>query len=175
MILSLQTDLYLCLFYFSCKSPLNDLDVADEADPTWKIQAISSDSSYHRAITFEKAKEKLRDQRRDGYLTRYSKNRKQFTLTVYKRSNDEDEEMEAEVFTNFNILMTREGDCIKFEISGTEKKLDSLVDMFTFYKYTALNPLVHGIGEECVYPQHLNEQKSESIHGRPGVSFSWDV
>ena len=120
----------------------------------WKIEEISKHPSYHGAITTTKAKQRLKGQRKNCYLTRYSEERREFVLSVYE-GKENDHETESEVFRNFDISIMKEGNEISYEVSETEKKFKTVAELLEYYKRSHLTPSVKSIGMECVEDSKL--------------------
>lgn len=76
------------------------------------------------------------------YLTRYSESREEHTLSVLRRREDED------IFQNFDIVIEQDRDSTSYEISGSEKKFSTIVELLDFYKDNPLNHSIDGIGDE---------------------------
>ena len=119
---------------------------------SWKIEGISKHPSYHGVVNSTKAMQRLKSFGGNCYLTRYSEERKEFTLSVYKPKEEDHEgkETESELFKNFNIFITKQEDEISYEVSGTDKTFKSIAELLNHYKGSHLTPHIQSIGVERV-------------------------
>ena len=124
--------------------------VPGKAIPHMTLQVMEATPSFHGAISSWEAENRLRKNRGNCYLTRYSDRRGEFVLSIYKKDKEEDQGTESEVFHNFNISITKAGDDTSHEVSGTEKKFKIMTEMLDYYKDAYIAPHIDCIGEECV-------------------------
>lgn len=110
---------------------------------------ISSHPSYHGDITGSEAKEKLMEHGATCYLTRYSRVREDYILSVLTNTRSEDE------LTIHNFTISIEGH--RYEIDGTEYPFDSIHDLLKFYEHTPVSHKVSHIGAPCIKESSLSE------------------
>ena len=115
--------------------------------------------SYHEGITGAEAERRLKRLRMNSYLTRYSKKRKTYVLTVYKLQAPED------VITHFKIDI-KNG---KYNINGKTKTFNDIRKLLEYYERNRLDPAVSTIGEKHTlkdFYQREKEEKEESERKR---------
>lgn len=112
-----------------------------EAIPAWKLRDISKHASYHHTMSEEKAEEKLVEQNKTCYLTRYCATSKEFLLSVYKKG-------EEHLFANFEINIEKSDGRTTYEIFGAEEKFNSIAEMLNRYKKDIIDPEIGTIGDE---------------------------
>lgn len=125
-------------------APHRSISNEDVAVPAWKIRKISKHPSYHGAIDRKRAEYKLSRRNSNCYLTRYSEDKDQHTLSIRRRKEEE------WIFRNFDIVTTRNDGHVTYEIQGTEEKFDDITDLLSFYKENSLDHHIDAIGEELM-------------------------
>lgn len=114
-------------------------DEFDVAVPTWELDELSTHPSYHGTMDRDSADTKLREQDSSCYLTRYSRTRKVYVLSVIKRKRLSDSGM----VKHFKLKIEKQRDRASFEIHGAQRKFNCIAKMLDFYQQTHLN---HDIG-----------------------------
>lgn len=160
------------VFFLSCRSAPDHAiqkDMDSEADniPNM-LQAdawgITSHPSYHGEMTSTDAKAILRGQRRDCYLTRRSKTRGVFALSVARRKTDE-----TLLIESFDINITRQDGSTACEIKGTENEFTEISEMLNYYQTRPINREIDGIGE-CLLAKHNMGTESKHCKDYPSIS-----
>lgn len=112
--------------------------------PTGVIKVFFDDSSYHGAIKGVEAEKRLKERGGNCCLTRFSKARSVYVLSVY-RGDDENPQ-----FAHFDILI-HVGDGIweetEYEIVGTEQRFRCIYEMLDYYYEVPLNHQINGVGD----------------------------
>ena len=109
-------------------------------------------SSYHNAITGDEAIRRLRNSGLPHcYLTRYSKTKQKYVLTVYQKQRPEDVE------EHFPIAI-RSG---KHKIEGKIEEFENIGGMLKHYESKRINPSLPDIGQ--VYALDLYNTRQRCI------------
>lgn len=104
-----------------------------EAEPTWKMTGIKEHPSYHGPINGVEAETKLKEKGGNHYLTRYSRARDHYCLTVARNGE----------YAHFDIIITSSHDEQNvYEIDGSEMQSKSIFSLLEYYR---INPLTHSI------------------------------
>lgn len=136
-----------------------------KAVPEQKIREFSNHPNFHGAIDANEAESLLRKQNINScYLLRYSESRDEYTLSVLRNKKDK------YVFHNFDIYIEQEEDRATYEISGSEKKFNSIAELIDFFKENPLNHSIDriGYGIESEKTMSTNKQWSLVDTGSPG-------
>ena len=112
------------------------------AFPTRKIQGIGTHPSFHGVMTAEEAEKVLKKHSATCFLTRYSKDKSCFRLSVITKK----------VIQHFSILMEER----IYEVKGAEMKFDDIHELLSFYENTPLTFEVMGIGK-CVLREDADQ------------------
>lgn len=111
----------------------------EEAACDSKLNGIVEHPSYHGTMRTKEAEIKLRQHGGDCYLTRFSKSKNVYVLTVFKS--------EEELCQNFQIDFKVKNDYNMYEILGTQKEFDDFFVLLDFYKSFPLSHNISTIGE----------------------------
>ena len=113
------------------------------AVPTWELDELSTHPSYHGTMDRISAETKLREQDGSCYITRYSRTRKVYVLSVIKRKRPSS----SGTVKHFKLKIEKQKDRASFEIHGAQRKFNSIAKMLDFYQQTHLNHDIGTIGK----------------------------
>ena len=122
--------------------------------PTIPLKGISDHPSYHGAITWAKAELKLKDHGGNCYLTRHSKDRKVYVISVMREGADDEED----IFQHLNLIITDDTYCA-YEIEGAGIQFNNIFELLCFYQEAPVNHKISSIGE-CVECKHHRSRSS---------------
>lgn len=102
--------------------------------------------SFHGPLNKTESEAKLKEHGGDCFLTRYSKAKKAYQLSVINRGK----KRSTAKIEEYHIIFNDE-DC-EFQIQGKEEVFDSIDDLLEFYQKTPISQTTASIGEplECL-------------------------
>lgn len=130
----------------------------DGGAPMWEVQEMRQHPSYHGNMTGTEAELRLEQHSRNGYLTRYSKYKKLFKLSVIRKVKEDDF-----IITHFTLIITRKGSSLvcSYKLEGTRKTFTNVSELLEYYKNTPLTHEIDGIGD-CIQPNVALSAKHHS-------------
>ena len=93
--------------------------------------------SYHGPMTGADAESRLQEHGGNYYLTRYSRARDQYSLTVARNG----------VCAHFDLIITHSGIYNEYEIDGSEMQSKDIFSLLDYYKSNPLSHTINGIGD----------------------------
>ena len=107
-------------------------------------------SSYHQSIPGVEAERRLKSFGRHSYLTRYSKARENYMLTVFERRPPEHE------VQHFKIIIQDDG---KHRIEGKEKTFADIEELLEHYENNRIDPSFRTIGQNYTEEEYKRRGK----------------
>ena len=104
---------------------------------------------YHESITGEEAERRLKSFGRNGYLTRYSKDKQSYFLSVFSQQIPEDEIM------HFKIIVKKK----QPRIDGKMKEFDDIKKLLKHYEENRIDPGLKTIGQKCTLEEFNQKEK----------------
>lgn len=104
-------------------------DYLDDADPHWEL-GISCHASYHGPMNKLSAESKLKEQDDSCYLTRYSKTRKVYVLSIMNKNKKSG----SRKIKHFRLKIEQRGDHTVFEIHGAQKEFQNLPELLKYHQ-----------------------------------------
>ena len=115
----------------------------------WKLkQTISKPQSsvshhwcYVGVMTSKQAEKILANKEGDCYFIRFSNTHQKYMLSVSKKSVDD-----TVIYTHYPINITTKYDFCEYEIEGTEKKFDDIMELLHHYEENPLTGEIDNLG-----------------------------
>ena len=115
-------------------------------------EIMAEHDSYHERITGEEAERRLRSRGRNGYLTRYSKEKKSYVLTVFKEQTPED------VVMHLKIIITDRG---QHKIEGKDMSFANIKTLLEHYEQNRIDPALKTIGQRYTLEDFTQREREE--------------
>ena len=115
-------------------------------------EIMAEHDSYHERIPGAEAERRLRSRGRNGYLTRYSKERKSYVLTVFKEQTPED------VVMHLKIIITDRG---QHKIEGKEVFFADIKTLLEHYEQNRIDPALRTIGQRYTLEDFNQREREE--------------
>ncbi len=136
-----------------CSQGMHHTRSITEVVATWKLKKISDHRSYHGKMTGREATKILKQHGGTCYLTRYSRAKDKYVLSVLQREVDSEEFIVKSY--KLNIFKQRNNHKRTItEIDGTEEQFDSIFDLLSFYERNPVDHDIHGIGTMIEAKKH---------------------
>ena len=113
---------------------------------------MGEDESYHKTITGEEAEQRLARHGGHCYLTRYSRMRDCYVLSVYEFRKYLKPETD-----HFEIVVEANG---KQRIKGKSTSFDTIQQLLEHYRQNRINPAFRSIGEVYTEEQYIEDQQA---------------
>ena len=107
--------------------------------------------SYHKAITGEEAERRLKQHGGHCYLTRYSRMRECYVLSVFEHVQ---KPMQPQV-DHFEIVVEEDG---RHRIKGKTADFDNVVQFLLHYEHNRINPAFKSIGTMLTEEDFIAEE-----------------
>ena len=122
-----------------------------------KSGMMGEHSSYHESIPGAEARRRLELFCKHNccsccYLTRYSRKKKSYALSILKKQKPED------IMLHFRILVKEEG---KHEIEGTFMEFEGIAQLLDYYESHRLDPSLRSIGRKCTEQDYEQAEQAE--------------
>lgn len=131
--------------------------------PTWKLKDIHKHASYHGVMTKADAKKKLAQHSgicRHCYLTRYSKSRKVFRLSVMRTKDGRYQPQITMFFEHFTLKIVKEGNHKnRYEIKGTQAPFSDIIKLLKYYQEHPISLTFSTIGIPVESPNPINPER----------------
>ena len=109
-------------------------------------------SAYHHQITRKEAERRLEIHGGHSHLTRYSKNKKSYILSVYKKQKRPLEPIMEE----YKILKSDSG---RLNIEGSDIDFEDIYKLLKYYKNNSISPALGSIGHAYTEKQYMSQDK----------------
>jgi len=117
-----------------------------EMEDGYSFEGLLNHPSYHGNITGTEAELKLEENDSNSYITRYSKFKKLFKLTVMKKYGGKN----IIIHFTLDVRLDRQGNYV-YQIEGTDQVFTDPFKMLKHYQIHPINSIVDSIGE-CLEP-----------------------
>ena len=115
--------------------------------------------SYHGELSGEEAaKRLLRNKHESCYLTRYSKNKKCYMLSVRSAQITQG--------TIAHLKMKIDNKKEVYELESTRKTFPSMDELLTYYETNPLNEKIRRIGQPCMIPEEQEKKDREEMEAK---------
>ena len=112
---------------------------------------MSEHTSYHQVISGDEATQRLKSFGRHSYLTRYSKARESYMLTVFERRPPEYE------VRHFKIVIQDDG---KYRIEGKDLEFQNIGALLGHYEHNRIDPSFRTIGQNFTEAEYWRRKET---------------
>ena len=112
---------------------------------------LQKHNPYHHEISGKEAERRLKMRGGHCYLTRYSKNKKSYILSVYK----EQRSLEP-IIEHYKITVKGSG---RLYIEGTDKEFDKIHKLLSHYEKHPITCAISSIGHAYTEKQYTSQDK----------------
>ena len=119
-----------------------------------ETRMMGEHESYHKTITGEEAEERLRQHGGHCYLTRYSRMKECYVLSVFEHQKPLNPEID-----HFEIVVESDG---KHRINGKSMAFNSIHQLLEYYEQNRINPAFKSIGTMYTEEDYITSNESKS-------------